>query len=114
MMTYRLTRRARLDVLSIWRRIAKDNEPAADRFINVLTHHLLLLGDAPHAAARVPQLTRGRLPDSPPHHGARVSCTWCMAGAILKPYSAIKSCGKISASPPVRRDFLTPSDERPG
>jgi plasmid stabilization system protein ParE len=39
MMTCRLTRRARQDVLNIWRRIAQDNEPAADRFIDLLTHH---------------------------------------------------------------------------
>jgi plasmid stabilization system protein ParE len=30
-MAYRLTRRARRDALNIWRRIAEDNEPAADR-----------------------------------------------------------------------------------
>jgi len=41
-MAYRLTRRARRDVIDIWRYIAADNEPAADRFIR-------LLGDVPSA-----------------------------------------------------------------
>jgi len=59
MMTYRLTRRAREDVLNIWRRIAEDNEPAADRFIDLLTHHFRLLGDAPHAGRRRDELRRG-------------------------------------------------------
>lgn len=58
-MTCRLTRRARRDVLNIWVRIAKDNEPAADRFIDVLTHHFRLLGDAPHAGRRRDKLRRG-------------------------------------------------------
>ena len=35
--TYRRTRR---DILHIWLRIAHDNEPAADRFIDRLTYHL--------------------------------------------------------------------------
>jgi toxin ParE1/3/4 len=47
-MAYRLTRRARRDVLNIWRRIAEDNESAADRFIDLLTHHFRLLGDMPY------------------------------------------------------------------
>ena len=40
MMTYRLARRARRDVLKIWQHIAGDNEQAADRFIDLLTHYL--------------------------------------------------------------------------
>ena len=48
-MSYRLTKRARRDVLDIWRTIAKDNESAADRFIDRLTHHFRILGDVPHA-----------------------------------------------------------------
>jgi plasmid stabilization system protein ParE len=47
-MAYRLTRRARRDVLNIWRRIAEDNESAADRFIDLLTHHFRLLADVPY------------------------------------------------------------------
>jgi len=39
MMTYRLTKRARRDVLEICQHIAKDNERAADRFIDLLTHY---------------------------------------------------------------------------
>jgi len=48
-MAYRLTRRARRDVIDIWRYIAADNEPAADRFIGLLMHHFRLLGDVPSA-----------------------------------------------------------------
>ena len=59
MATYRLTRRARQDVLRIWRRIADDNEPAADRFIDLLTHHFRLLGDFPQAGRRRDQLRSG-------------------------------------------------------
>jgi toxin ParE1/3/4 len=59
MITYRLTRRARQDVLNIWRHIAKDNEPAADRFIDLLTHHFRLLGEAPRAGRRRDELRTG-------------------------------------------------------
>ena len=58
-MTYRLTKRARQDVLNIWCRIAEDNEPAADRFIDLLTHHFRLLGDYPHAGRRRDELRSG-------------------------------------------------------
>ena len=58
-MTYRLTRRARRDVLEIWRRIAEDNEPAADRFIDLLTYHFRLLGDNPHVGRRREELRPG-------------------------------------------------------
>jgi plasmid stabilization system protein ParE len=44
MMTYRLARRARRDVLKIWQHIAEDNERAADRLIDLLTHYFELLG----------------------------------------------------------------------
>ena len=44
MMTYRLARRARRDVLKIWQHITEDNERAADRFIGLLTHYFELLG----------------------------------------------------------------------
>jgi toxin ParE1/3/4 len=48
-MAYRLTRRARKDILAIWRHIANDNERAADRFVDLLTHRFRLLGDNPYA-----------------------------------------------------------------
>ncbi|HXB71769.1 MAG TPA: type II toxin-antitoxin system RelE/ParE family toxin [Candidatus Acidoferrales bacterium] len=48
-MAHRLTGRARRDVLDIWRRIAADSEPSADRFIDRLTQHFRLLGKAPFA-----------------------------------------------------------------
>ena len=35
-MTYRLSRRARRDILAIWVYIAENNEPAADRFVDCL------------------------------------------------------------------------------
>jgi len=44
MVTYRLARRARRDVLKIWQHIAEDNERAADRLIDLLTHYFELLG----------------------------------------------------------------------
>jgi len=58
-MTYRLTRRARADVLNIWRYIAEDNEPAADRFIDLLIHHFRLLGDNPYAGRRREEMRPG-------------------------------------------------------
>jgi toxin ParE1/3/4 len=39
-------------VLLIWRDIAQDNEPAADRFIDRLMRAFQLLGDNPHAGRR--------------------------------------------------------------
>lgn len=58
-MTYRLTRRARRDVLQIWQCIASDSEPAADRFIDVLVHHFRLLGDLPEAGRARDELRPG-------------------------------------------------------
>lgn len=48
-MTYRLSGRARRDLLEIWRYIADDNETAADRFIDLITHRFHLLGKNPYA-----------------------------------------------------------------
>jgi|SRR5208283_6240953 len=59
MASYRLTRRSRRDVLNIWRRIAEDNEPAADRFIDLLTHHFRLLGDMPYVGRRRDEIRPG-------------------------------------------------------
>jgi toxin ParE1/3/4 len=58
-MTYRLTRRARQDVLDIWRYIAQDNEPAADRFVDLLVHHFQLIGDNPYIGRRRDELRSG-------------------------------------------------------
>jgi len=48
-MTYRLARRARADVLDIWRYIASDSEDAADRLIDLLTRRFRVLGENPYA-----------------------------------------------------------------
>ena len=58
-MSYRLTRRARQDLLNIWRYIAEDSPVAADRFIDLLTRHCRLLGDNPHAGRRRDELRSG-------------------------------------------------------
>ena len=57
-MTHRLSRPARRDVLLIWRHIAQDNEPAADRFVDRLMR-AFLLGDNPHAGRRRDELRSG-------------------------------------------------------
>ena len=59
MSRYVLTRRARQDVLRIWQLIADHNEPAADRFIDLLTHCFKLLGDNPYAGRRRDELRAG-------------------------------------------------------
>ena len=59
MASYRLTRRARRDVLKIWEHIAEDSERAADRFIDLLIHHFELLGDNPRAGRRRDDLRHG-------------------------------------------------------
>jgi len=59
MVTYRLTLRARREVLNIWQRIAEDNEQAADRFIDLLIHSFTVLGDNPRAGRRRDDLRRG-------------------------------------------------------
>ena len=58
-MAYRLTKRARLDVLDIWRHIAEDNEAGADRFVDLITHYIRLLGENPHAGRRRDDLRAG-------------------------------------------------------
>jgi toxin ParE1/3/4 len=59
MMTYRLAKRARQDVLKIWQYIAEDNERAADRFIDLLIHYFELLGENPRVGRRRDELRRG-------------------------------------------------------
>ena len=58
-MAYRLTRRARADVLRIWRYIADDDESAADRFIDLLIRHFRLLSANPHVGRRRDELRVG-------------------------------------------------------
>ena len=58
-MAYRLTKRARRDVLDIWLHIAADNESAADRFIDLLTSHFRILGDFPEAGRKRDELCIG-------------------------------------------------------
>ena len=58
-MTYRLTRRARRDILAIWVYIAENNESAADRFVDVLIHHFALLGKNPYAGRSREDLRTG-------------------------------------------------------
>ena len=58
-MTYRLARRARADVLDIWRYIAADSESAADRFIDLLTRRFSLLGENPYAGRSRDDLRHG-------------------------------------------------------
>ncbi len=58
-MTYRLTRRARRDLLHIWNYIAQDNESAADRFIDLMIHHFQLLGRNPHIGRHRNELRAG-------------------------------------------------------
>ena len=48
-MTYRVSGRARRDLLQLWRYIAEDNESAADRLIDLITQHFQLLGRNPYA-----------------------------------------------------------------
>lgn len=47
MPTYRLSQRARRDLVEIWNYIAEDNEAAADRFIDLLVTSFRLLGQNP-------------------------------------------------------------------
>ena len=58
-MTYRLSRRARRDLLQIWNYIAVDSEPSADRFVDLLTQHLQLLGQNPYIGRRRDELRAG-------------------------------------------------------
>ena len=58
-MTYRLSGRARRDLVQIWRYIANDNEPAADRFIDLITQRFELLGENPYAGRSRDELRPG-------------------------------------------------------
>ena len=58
-MSYRLSRRARRDLLHIWNYIAVDNEPSVDRFIDVLIQHFQLLGRNPYIGRHRDELRAG-------------------------------------------------------
>jgi toxin ParE1/3/4 len=58
-MAYRLTARARRDVLLIWTWIAEDGEAAADRFVDLLIQHFQVLGDNPHLGRQRDELRAG-------------------------------------------------------
>jgi toxin ParE1/3/4 len=58
-MTYRISGRARRNLLEIWRYIADDNETAADRFIDLLVQRFQLLGKNPHAGRSRDELRSG-------------------------------------------------------
>jgi toxin ParE1/3/4 len=58
-MAYRLTRRARRDILMIWSSIAESNETAADRFVDALTRRFRLLGENPYAGRTRDELRPG-------------------------------------------------------
>lgn len=49
MAEYRLTLRARRDILNIWQYIADDSVPHADRFIDQLMERFSMLGKNPYA-----------------------------------------------------------------
>jgi toxin ParE1/3/4 len=48
-MTYRVSGRARRDLIEIWRYIANDSESAADRFIDLIMQRFQLVGENPYA-----------------------------------------------------------------
>jgi plasmid stabilization system protein ParE len=58
-MGYRLTARARRDVLRICTYVAEESEAAADRFVDLLVQHFRLLGDNPHIGRRRDELRTG-------------------------------------------------------
>lgn len=58
-MSYRLSRRARRDLLQIWNYIAVDSESSADRFIDMLIQHFQLLGRNPYIGRDRDELRAG-------------------------------------------------------
>ena len=58
-MIYRLSRRARRELLDIWLYIAEDNESAADRLVDAITQHFQMLGRNPYAGRRRDDLRMG-------------------------------------------------------
>jgi len=58
-MTYRVSGRARRDLIEIWRYIANDSESAADRFIDLITQRFRLVGENPYAGRSRDELRPG-------------------------------------------------------
>ncbi|HEY5254144.1 MAG TPA: type II toxin-antitoxin system RelE/ParE family toxin [Acidobacteriaceae bacterium] len=58
-MSYRLSRRARRDLLQIWNYIAVDSESSADRFIDMLIQHFHLLERNPYIGRDRDELRAG-------------------------------------------------------
>jgi toxin ParE1/3/4 len=58
-MPYHVSRRARRDLLSIWTHIAVDSESAADRFVDLLSHHFGVLSEFPEAGRRRDEVRPG-------------------------------------------------------
>ena len=56
---YRLTSRARSDLVEIWERIAEDSETAADAFVDRLMTTIRGLGSNPFIGRRRDELRRG-------------------------------------------------------
>lgn len=56
---YRLTRRARRDLVEIWSYIAEDSEDVADRFIDLLMSHSEVLGKNPYIGRVRDDLRKG-------------------------------------------------------
>jgi toxin ParE1/3/4 len=59
MPTYRLTQRARRDLVEIWSYIAEDNEAAADRIIDLLVAGFRILGQNPRLGRSRDDLRQG-------------------------------------------------------
>jgi toxin ParE1/3/4 len=55
-LTYRISQRARFEVLEIANYIAADNEAAADQLLELLVQHFEFLGDNPYAGRRRDEL----------------------------------------------------------
>lgn len=58
-MAYRLSRRARRDLLGIWVHIAEDSVASADRFVDLLTGYFRLLSENPYAGRSRDELRPG-------------------------------------------------------
>jgi toxin ParE1/3/4 len=58
-MGFRLTARARRDILRIWAYIADDNESAADRFVDLRMQQFQTLGHSPRIGRQRDELRAG-------------------------------------------------------
>lgn len=59
MARYRVSAKADRDVINIWKHIAADNEPAADRFFDLLYEKFRALGEAPGIGVSANHVERG-------------------------------------------------------